>query len=360
MTKRLRLSWEAWSRLVVKLEVSQSRLNWRDRSIYRLSAIGYSLLDQLQRASHADALDAAAPASPLFLLGFWRSGTSFLHELFCCDSRLGFPSTYACLNSSHFLLSEPMVQKRSSSSELRPMDNMKYSWATPQEDEFALLALGAPSPYEAVLIPSLMQSPRLLLDLLSRPVEEQERWKEAIQHFLRLLTVQQNKRMVLKSPPHGFKLALLPALFPDASYVVIERNPYEVFASNLKLWRTLIEMYSFESGSDDQIEEFVLAAFLLHEQAIAKGAPGLALARVRYEDLVKDPVAQMARLYEELAIGDFEIVRPRLERHLAAVAGYQRNRFRLSPRQKSRVDEAWGDVLRQKEYGLPNDYVGEG
>jgi hypothetical protein len=358
MTRRLRLSLEAWNRLAVKLEAIQPRVNWRDRSVYRINAIGYSLLDRLQRASHSDALKAAVPPAPVFLLGFWRSGTTFLHELFCCDPRLGFPSTYACLNSSHFLLSEPIVRKRSSPSELRPMDNMKFSWATPQEDEFALLALGAPSPYEALLVPSLMHSPRLLLDLFSRPVEEQERWKEAIQYFIRLLTVQQNKRMVLKSPPHGFKLPLLPALFPGASYVVIERNPYEVFASNLKLWKTLIEMYGLEPISQDEIEEFVLMAYVLHEQAIVEGAPGLTLARLRYEDLVKDPVGQMARLYRELGMGDFDLVRPRLEQHVASVAGHQRNRFRLSQRQMARVDEAWGDLLRQKQYGLPDGYDG--
>jgi hypothetical protein len=237
------------------------------------------------------------------------------------------------------------------------MDNMKYSWATPQEDEFALLALGAPSPYDALLIPSLMQSPRLLVDLSARPAQEQELWKEAIQYFIRLLTVQQNKRIVLKSPPHGFKLPILPELFPGASCVVIERNPYEVFASNLKLWKTLIEMYGSTPISEDKIEEFVLAAYLLHEQTIAQSPPGLALARIRYEELVADPVGQMARLYGELELGDFELVRAQIEQHVADVAGHQRNRFRLSPRQKTRVDEAWGDLLQQKRYSFPKEYV---
>lgn len=358
MTKRLRLSMEAWNRLAAKVEIRQLEINLRDRSAYRLGAICYSALDRLQRISHADELQAAVPPDPIFILGFWRSGTSYLHELFCCDSRLGFPSTYACLNSSHFLLSEPMVRKKNLPSTLRPMDNMRFSWATPQEDEFALLALGAPSPYEALVFPSLMRSPRSLVDLSSRPAEEQERWKSAIRYFIRLLTVQQNKRMVLKSPPHGFKLPILPSLFPGASYVIIERNPYEVFTSNCRLWQTLTEMYGLERVSKDLIEEFVLTAFALHEQAIAQGAPALKLARVRYEELVEDPVEQMARLYKELGIDEFELVRPRLEQHVASVAGHQRNRFRLSPREKARIDVAWGDLIMQKRYSLPYDYVG--
>ena len=75
--------------------------------------------------------------------------------------------------------------------------------------------------------------------------------------------------------------------------MIIERNPYEVFASNLKLWNTLLDMYSLESASSEQIERFVLAAYLIHEEAIAEGIRKLApetLARVRYEDLVADPL----------------------------------------------------------------------
>jgi hypothetical protein len=238
------------------------------------------------------------------------------------------------------------------------MDNMNYSWTTPQEDEFALLALGAPSPYEALLIPSLMRSPRWLVDLSSRPLEEQERWGEAMRYFVRLLTVQQHKRMALKSPPHGFRLPLLEKLFPRAAYVVIDRNPFDVFASNLKLWKTLIEIYGWEPVSEEQIEEFVLDAYVLHEQAIAQGAPGITLKRVRYEDLVSDPLGQMVRLYEELALGDFDQVRPNLERHLASVVGYQRNHFQLCLRQRQRVESKWGALLQQKKYSFPEEHFG--
>jgi hypothetical protein len=359
--KRLRLSLTAWQKLVVSVNPRRSRLNWRTRELYWLSSATHSLLTQFQHASHADAIKAAVPPPPIFLLGFWRSGTTFLHELFCRDPRFGFPSTYACLNPSHFLLSEPWVRGQMAQRQTpRPMDNLRYSWTSPQEDEFALLALGAPSPYEALLVPSLMREPRSLLDLRERPVKEQDRWKQALVDFLRLLTVQQGKTMVLKSPPHGFRLPLLPALFPQARYVIIERNPYEVFVSNLKLWRTLLDMYSLESYSLAEIEAFVLAAYLIHEESIAEGVRNIsprALARVRYEDLVADPIGQMVRLYMELGIEGFEAVRPILSQHVADIGDYKRNHFLLSPLQKSRLDEEWGEVIRGKGYICSNNYV---
>lgn len=359
---RLRLSLEAWKRLVLKIDPHRECLGRRTRFLYWLSGSVHSLLAGLQQRSYASELKGSVPSPPIFILGFWRSGTTFLHELLCCDPQFGFPSTYACLNPSHFLLSERRIGQRSIEERTRrPMDNMLYSWASPQEDEFALLALGAPSPYEALLVPSLMRNPRLLLGLSQAPAEEQVRWSSTLKYFLQLLTVQQAKPMVLKSPSHGFRLSSLRTLFPQARYVIIERNPYEVFASNLKLWNTLLGSHSLEDFSPDEIEEFVLAAYLVHEQGISDGASDLDrrfLARVRYEDLVADPVTQVARLYHELGLGDFESVRASVEQHMASVADYKPNRFTLSPAQKARVDKMWGKIISAKGYDWPETRLG--
>jgi len=357
-TRRLRLTLDAWRRLVGQIDPARARFHWRTRVSYQLGGAFHSLLLQIQEHSHADALKAVNPQPPIFLLGFWRSGTTFLHELFCCDPTFGFPSTHACLNPSHFLLSERWISERvAQEKSQRPMDNMRYSWTSPQEDEFALLALGAPSVYEALIVPSLMRQPGRLLDLRQRTQEEQDRWRATFCYFVRLLTVQQGKPMVLKSPPHGFKLPFLTSLFPDARYVIIERNPYEVFASNLKLWRTLIDMYSLEVTSPEEIETFVLSAYVMHEEALAEGDQKVdprSITRVRYEDLVADPVGQMARIYDELQLGSFATVQPRLEKYTADASHHTRNRFQLPRTQKNRIDGAWGQVIERKGYDWSN------
>jgi hypothetical protein len=361
MKQRLRLSRDAWRRISSKIDPQRPIASLRTRLLYSTISATNSLLAKMQSVAHAEALEKAKVPPPIFLLGFWRSGTTFLHELFCCDARFGFPTTYACMNSAHFLLTEQGFHKRRGKQEAyRPMDNMQYSWTSPQEDEFALLCMGAPSPYEALLVPSLMANPNLLLDLRQRSAEEQGRWKQKLDLLLRELTVQQSKPMVLKSPTHGFKFPLLPSLFPDSRFVIIERNPYEVFASNLKLWRTLLDMYSLESAPPEQIEQFVLSAYLLHEEAIAEGmrnvGPGT-VARVRYEDLVANPLGEMQRIYSELKLAGFDGPRPAIEQYLASVAGHQRNRLILSSAQKAAVDELWGPAIRDKGYAWPEDWL---
>jgi omega-hydroxy-beta-dihydromenaquinone-9 sulfotransferase len=361
MTRRLRLSLSAWRRLAARVDRNRSQLRLREKLAYWLTSAGHSLLFRLQDASQADALKAVSPTPPIFVLGFWRSGTTLLHELLCSDPQFGFPSTYACMNPSHFLLTEAWASGYiAGQPTTRPMDSMSYSWASPQEDEFALLALGAPSPYESLIVPSLMRDPQMLVTLRLHNSAEQKRWVEAFQHFLLLLTVQQHKTMVLKSPPHGFKLPLLLSMFPQARYVIIERNPYEVFASNLKLWKTLLSEYAVESSSSNEIEQFLLAAYLMHEEAIAEGismAGASRVAFVRYEALANDPIEEMERLYEELELGDFERVRATMGKYVADTAGYARNRFTLSSAQKARVEDSWGCAIKAKGYSWPEHYL---
>lgn len=329
--------------------------------MYGAAAMANSAMAKLQAMSNAEALQRVEVPPPLFLLGFWRSGTTFLHELFCCDPRFGFPSTYACMNPHHFLLSERSFHKRvSSQPSLRPMDNMQFSWSSPQEDEFALFCMGAPSPYEALLVPSLMQDPQPLLDVRQWPAIERKQWAETLQLFLRLLSVQQGKPMVLKSPPHGYRLPILPALFPQARFVIIERNPYEVFASNLKLWRTLLDMYSLESISSEEVQEFVLQAYVIHEELLRQGkstAPQGKISRVKYEDLTANPIAELQRIYSELDLDGFDQAHPALEQHIASVTSHKRNRFVLSLEQREAVESRWGALIRGKGYSWSEDWI---
>ncbi len=358
MTERLRLTVPGWRRVLDRCTVS---IDWGTRLRYQFGSNCYSALLKLQEAAYKEALATVVPKPPIFLLGFWRSGTTFLHELFCSDQQFAFPSTYACLNPTHFLLSEKWIQNNvGSESVARPMDDMRYSWLSPQEDEFALMILGARSPYEVLVVPSLMNDPHTLLNTKCHPQAETDEWARIFNYFLRLVAVQNGKPILLKSPPHGFRMSLLIRLFPEARFVVIERNPFEVFASNLKLWRTLLEMYSLEPFTDQQIENFVLSAYIIHEEAIDEGIKKVTdgrVARVRYEDLVANPVSEIERLYRELDLTNFDEMQPSLVEHLAKVANHKRNRFVLSAKQKERVESLWGATINKKQYEWSQDQL---
>src|SRR5436853_5807691 len=53
---------------------------------------------------------SAVNRRPIFIIGHWRTGTSFLHELMTIDSRFTSPTTLECLVPAHFLLSRSTVK----------------------------------------------------------------------------------------------------------------------------------------------------------------------------------------------------------------------------------------------------------
>ena len=81
--------------------------------------------------------------------------------------------------------------------------------------------------------PSIAKNIHELLEFEAMNEVEKNLWKRKFMRFLKMLTVQQHKPLVLKSPTHGYRIKSLIGLFPDARFVLIERDPYDIFASNL-------------------------------------------------------------------------------------------------------------------------------
>ena len=44
-----------------------------------------------------------------------------------------------------------------------------------------------------------------------------------------------------------------------------------------------------------------------------------------FEELERDPLGEMARIYDQLRLPDFAVVRSDMERYLRSLAGYQKN-----------------------------------
>ncbi|HUG69410.1 MAG TPA: sulfotransferase [Pirellulaceae bacterium] len=272
---------------------------------------------------------------PIFILGHWRTGTTWLHELMVLDERHAFPTTYECLSPSHFLFSEAltswwlwMLMPRR-----RPMDNVHIGLGTPQEDELALCALGAHSPYLTWAFPNHPPLDQEYLDLRDVSPDDLASWKATFDWFLRAVQVKNpGKRIVLKSPTHTFRVPVLLDMFPNARFVYLVRDPYVVFPSMMKTWKRLHQYHGAQVPKHAGLEEYVFQNFEhLHrvfEEDREKIAPER-LCVLRYEDLVQAPIAQMKVIYDNLDLGGFDDVKPRLEQFVAGLSNYVPNRHSL-------------------------------
>lgn len=303
-------------------------------------------------------------APPVFIVGHWRTGTTLLHEMLILDPRHTFPTTYECLVPNNFVLTEGfgprllwflMPAKR-------PMDNMAAGWDRPQEDEFALALLGQPSPYLTIAFPNNPPLDEEAYDLLGLSPRARRSWKDAFVTFLKQVTYCRPGRLILKSPTHTFRLRTLLELFPDAKFVHIVRDPYVVFPSTVNLWKSLYETHGLQKPRFEGLEERVLATFERMYQRFEedrKSVPAGDLVDVRYEDLVRDPLGEVRRVYEGLELGGFEEALPRLRQFVEGQADYKTNRYTLDPRLEEQVTRRWGDMARRYGYEVRQEIAAD-
>jgi omega-hydroxy-beta-dihydromenaquinone-9 sulfotransferase len=341
----------------------QLRRNWglplTSRLLWQSYVAGpmFSTLGSLQETLTAGQRGKATLAGSIFVLGYWRSGTTLLHEYLCQDSRFGFPSTYACMQPHHFGLTQAAALKRPQQEVRRPMDDVRISAASPQEDEFALLALGARSPYEALLAPSRLAEALKLSDPGDLSPQEMRHWREVFVAFLSGVSVVEGGRpLILKSPPHGYRVATLRALFPDAYFVVIVRSPEIVYESSVRMWRTLFASYSMEAlPPEDDTRRAVLEDRPRFEAKLVEGMSGLPQNRtvlVHYEDLVRDPVRVLGSLYEQLQLGGFSALEPAIKAELKARGAYSARNASPPEYWMRQLQSAWAPIFDRYRYPL--------
>lgn len=292
---------------------------------------------------------------PVFIVGHWRSGTTYLHELLSCDERFASPSTYQCFAANHFLLTESWIPRLFwfLMPSQRPMDNVQVGWNAPQEDEFALCSMGVPSPYLRIAFPNDREQYLDFLDLQHITPADLEQWKSCLRQFLQRLTCATGKRIILKSPTHTSRIGLLAEMFPQAKFLHIVRDPLTIFPSTVKLWRVLDEAQALQRPHFRELEEYIFRAFERMYEAFDEQSKSLAtgaLHELRYEDLIADPVGQLRQAYEQLDLGDFGPVEDRLASFASAKRDYRTNRYQIDDHLRQQILQRWGTYAAKYGY----------
>ncbi|HEX6961548.1 MAG TPA: sulfotransferase [Lacipirellula sp.] len=311
-------------------------------------------LDRFAYGRKIDAVEIAKP--PLFILGHWRAGTTFLHELLIRDPEHTYFTTYQCFTPHHFVLTQKRLVPWIGMfvPERRPMDNMAAGWDRPMEDEFALQSLGVPTPYLCSMFPNRGAVYPEYLSLRELSQADRERWKRELMTFCKRLTFCDNRRIVIKSPAHTARVRTLLEMFPEAKFVHIARNPYALYRSTLGLWRSLNAEEGLQTVRDERwLGTYVIDSLKRMYDAYLEDRDLLRddqLVELRYEDLVPDPKAQLRSIYEKLDLGDFSRVEPALDEHLHEVRDYRKNRHTIDDETSEMIRREWARYFDEFGY----------
>ena len=323
---------------------------WPMAAIYGQMAPWNSGLYRIQQACYGKRIDKTRiKRPPIFVIGHWRSGTTHLHELLIRDERFAYPTTYECFVPHHFLITGAVLPKmfKFLLPRQRPMDNMAAGFARPQEDEFGMVSMGAPTTYYRTAFPNEQVPHMDTLNTRDFSPEDREAFREALVYFLKALTFGKEKRLVLKSPPHTGRVEMLSEWFPGAKFVHISRHPYAIFPSMKHTWMALDAAQGFQFRDDygPEMDEFIFDSYERMYRDFDEQRSAVAdedWCEVRYEDVAADPVAQVEKIYEQLDLAGFDHARPELERYVATLREYKPNKLSIEPELKAQIDERWG------------------
>jgi hypothetical protein len=321
-----------WLRLVRENRFQLDPAYWHRSAL--ISAVSpfnsvWHLLDRWRFARDVDR--ARLPEDPLFILGHWRSGTTHLHNLLAVDAEnFAYPTTYQVANPLGFLSSEPLNKRlfRWMVPKTRPMDNMALGFDLPQEDELALCLMCGKSPYLGLVFPARERHYRRYLTFRDASMEEADQWKRAFLLFARKLTLKYGRALVFKSPPHTARVRLLLELFPNARFVHIHRDPYDVFRTSRHYFDTAAWYAYLQRPDRGQVDEQILERYVEMYDAYFTDRsliPPGRLCEVAFADLEREPVREVRRIYDQLGIAGFDRIAPRLTDYVASLSGYRKN-----------------------------------
>jgi hypothetical protein len=287
---------------------------------------------------------------PVFIIGHWRTGTTYLHQMLHLDEQFTAPTMLQTSIPDHFLFSSkyylPIMRKALPKN--RPMDNVALIPEAPQEDEFALIRMGSVSPLEKLFFFSGHEY--FLTDYREYipSGEELKVWKTNLLKFYKKITLQTGKQIVSKNPYHTMRISLLADMFPGARFIYIYRNPLEVIPSTCRMWNIIAGSDNLkDSWYSPEAENVADVYRLFHHHAGQEMKKLFAhqVTVVTFEALERDPVQEIRKIYRALNLEYTENYEKNLQLFLSSVKDYTKNRHQLSSEDTEMISRKLGPTF---------------
>ena len=200
--------------------------------------------------------------SPIFIIGHWRGGTTFLHYLMGQDKNLAYVSTIETLAPNIFITNEKLLRSivEKSLPDKRPMDNLEMEMDLPYEEEYAIANMCPFSFYHGWYFPKKIDyyfdKYVLFKNVSNKTIKN---WGDTYKYFLQKIAYKKaKKRILLKSLVNTAKIKHLLRLFPGAQFIHIYRNPYKVYMSTWKLYEKILPIFSFQHVKKEELDKSII------------------------------------------------------------------------------------------------------
>ncbi|MCC8141863.1 MAG: sulfotransferase [Lachnospiraceae bacterium] len=284
---------------------------------------------------------------PVYIVGYWRSGTTFLQNLLTRDPQYAWFDPVRTLTFSNCILLKPLLARiqKNLLKDARPMDNMEYALDLPMEEVFAQATISTQAISHMLSFPDGGRGVKFFETAFidEQDEEKQQEWRKAYSYILRKVTyLNKGKQLLLKSPENTCRLGELKRCYPGAKFINIYRNPYKVVMSAINMFEKEMDLLCLdEPASPETIENVAIdMCARVYRKAIREleSMPQADHIDICYEDFCKDPMGYTKKIYEELELPGFEEAKPYFEEYLESQKDYQKNIFSLEPELRDKVN----------------------
>ncbi|MCB9195099.1 MAG: sulfotransferase [Flavobacteriales bacterium] len=297
---------------------------------------------------------------PVFVLGHWRSGTTHLHYLLSLDERFGYLENFQAFFFRVALISKTFMKPILNffMPSTRPQDNIKITANSPSEEEHPLTNLTEKSGMQTFFFPRNRSYYDKYNIFKGTTPKERTKWKKIYHWMLQNIAYYagKDKTLLLKNPHSMGRIEVLLELYPNAKFIHIHRDPYDVYNSNLHLYRSTIKTQFLQDFSDEEIIERVLYCY---ETSFVKffedyhKIPEENRIEISYDELSNVPMETLQNVYKGLGLGGFENVQPKLEAYLNKEKNYKTNQFKEIPSSElKQINSRWKFVFDHYNYPI--------
>ena len=306
--------------------------------------------------------------APVFIIGHWRSGTTHLHNLLCQDPQMAYASTYQSVFPDTLFNKLGRFLFKGFSSLLIPGtrkgDNVSLGSSLPQEEEFALGAKIPLSFYFFWMFPKKMiQFYDRYIRFDTVEIKKIDRWKADYHLFIKKAIKNTSGDLYLsKNPPNTGRINTLLAMFPNAKFIFIHRNPVEVFLSTQNFYRKMLPPLQLQGISEDEIDINIISIYkkiMSDYLQDKKNIPTKNLVEISYKELEKSPLAVLQHIYTHLGLDNFEQAFSKFEHYIDKMKSYHKNNHSISKAQLDTIIKEWRFFMDLYTYKIPENVVVE-
>jgi hypothetical protein len=294
---------------------------------------------------------------PVFIIGFWRSGTTLLHNLLCLAPGSAYITTYQTvfpnLLLSHSWWFKPIIGKFWPTH--RPFDDVKMGMDLPQEEEIALANLQEISFYNFLYFPKDFErfyEKELFMKNLGE--DKIATWKAEYDKMIRKAMLNtKGDRFISKSPSNMARIEKIMQLFPDAKFIFIYRDPYKTVESFYRFFQEVLPAVQVHQTHGDLSRERVARIYtdMIRQYFADKDkVPAANLVEVRFEDFRKDIPGSLEKIFNQFNIGGFEELKLKIDTYMDNQHEINQARYAVTDETIRLVNEYAGDIVEQLNY----------